>query len=308
MKKPWQFFLPLIPLGILLTILFHFSPFSGSSLSPLPSLSPASSQAQSPPSIVQYQKHSLPQTDLHTLSIPAEHLSRLTLAVADSLQTVSEFAQSSGAIAVLNAGFFDPQNQKSTSFITLQETLVADPRTNERLMENPKLTPYLDQILNRTELRRYQCQSTDPQAVIRLDIVRHQAPTPTNCQTIDAIGAGPQLLPALTLEEEAFVDRSTGRDAIGSQQANARTAIGLTSTGTLIWVLVAQKSTDPTTSGLTLEQLADWLKTQDIVQALNLDGGSSSSLYYQGQTFYGKVNGEGDRVIRPVKSVLLLKL
>jgi exopolysaccharide biosynthesis protein len=40
---------------------------------------------------------------------------------------------------------------------------------------------------------------------------------------------------------------------------------------------------------------------------MNLDGGSSSSFYYEGKTFYGKVDNEGNPLRRPVLSVLLVK-
>jgi exopolysaccharide biosynthesis protein len=41
---------------------------------------------------------------------------------------------------------------------------------------------------------------------------------------------------------------------------------------------------------------------------MNLDGGSSSSFYYKGKTFYGKVNENGNPIKRPVKSALLIQL
>jgi exopolysaccharide biosynthesis protein len=49
------------------------------------------------------------------------------------------------------------------------------------------------------------------------------------------------------------------------------------------------------------------MKTLGVNKAMNLDGGSSSSFYYDGKAFYGKVDGQGERVERSVKSVLLLK-
>ena len=71
--------------------------------------------------------------------------------------------------------------------------------------------------------------------------------------------------------------------------------------------MVAQKPENPRNSGMSLPDLAKFMEQLGVVEALNLDGGSSSSFYYQGQTFYGKVNPEGDRVQRAVKSVLVLQ-
>lgn len=57
---------------------------------------------------------------------------------------------------------------------------------------------------------------------------------------------------------------------------------------------------------MSLPELANFMKSLGVKEALNLDGGSSSSLYYQGKTFYGKVDLEGKTIKRPVKSVLVL--
>jgi exopolysaccharide biosynthesis protein len=58
---------------------------------------------------------------------------------------------------------------------------------------------------------------------------------------------------------------------------------------------------------MSLLGLADYLDRLGVMQALNLDGGSSSSFYYQGQTVYGKVDLQGNRVQRAVKSALLVQ-
>jgi hypothetical protein len=286
--------------GIILALLFHL-------LSPSPSGFIARPVAIASPVPPQYRLESLPQADVHLVTIVAPD--RVMPVISDTLETVEQFAEREGAIGfaatdrigVLNAGFFDPQNQKSTSFVTLNGELAADPRQNERLMENPNLKPYLDRILNRTELRRYRCMQLE-----RFDLARHLDPVPANCEIVDAIGGGPQLLPELTLEQEGFFDASANRDPLGSGQRNARTAIGLTREGQMIWVMVAQNDA-PDGSGMSLVELADYMKGLGVEKAMNLDGGSSSSLYWEGKAFYGKGDGQGGQVKRSVKSVLLIK-
>ncbi len=301
--------------GVLLALLFHIlSPslsFSSSVSSTKPlSLSIASSTAQ-------YRVYSLPHADVHTVLITVSDSLQASQnhpipALSNTLETVEQSAQRREAdssrypqaIAILNAGFFDPVNQKSTSYITLNKELIADPRQNERLMDNPDLFPYLDRLLNRTELRYYHCQQLE-----RFDLSRHLDPSPANCEIVDAIGGGPQLLPDLTLEQEGFFDAQGQviRDPLGSRQRNARTAVGLMPDGNMLWVMVAQKPDLLEASGMTLAELADFMKTLGVEKAVNLDGGSSSSLYYDGKAFYGKLNEQGERVERSVKSVLLLK-
>jgi exopolysaccharide biosynthesis protein len=59
--------------------------------------------------------------------------------------------------------------------------------------------------------------------------------------------------------------------------------------------------------GLSLMELAKFLQGLGVVAALNLDGGSSTALYYQGKTIHGKIDSQGNGVERPVKSVLWAK-
>lgn len=174
----------------------------------------------------EYRTTILPRSIVHTVLIPAQSAYVVTSAVSDGLETVEAFAHKSAAIAALNAGFFDPVNQQTTSHVVVNGKLAADPRQNDRLINNPDLTKYLDQILNRSEFRTYRCGT-----VTRYDITPHTAPTPKSCQLIAAIGAGPQLLPDSTAAAEGFVDIASGRDALGSTQPNARAAIGLTAAG-----------------------------------------------------------------------------
>jgi hypothetical protein len=303
-KKIWLLSCVLIGLaGSAIALLALTRTLSGPSLKPQ-TVSPASEPQPQPSLPLQYKTYSLTHSVVHTLLIPAQSSFAVIPALSRGVDTLENFAKQHGAIAVLNGGFFDPTNQKSTSYVVLQGNLAADPKLNERLINNPDLAPYLNQFFNRTEFRRYECGAT-----IRYDITPHNAPVPTDCQLIDALGAGPRLLPELTAQPEAFVDTINSeitRDPLGINQPNARTAIALTHKGDVIWVMVAQKPEAPTDSGMTFAELATFLKTLGVEQAMNLDGGSSSSFYYQGKTHYGKVDSEGYPVQRPVKSVLLV--
>lgn len=250
---------------------------------------------------IRYERRTLAESEVHILWIPSGGKFLVTPALSSNLATVSEFAQKYKATAILNAGFFDPKNQKTTSYVIQQGKIVADPRKNERLVNNPNLKPYLNQILNRSEFRRYLCGN------VRYDIALHNEPPPRGCQLVDAVGGGPGLLPEETLVQEGFVDNAKGRDALGSKQLNARTAVGMTSDGTIILLMVAQKPDAPTKSGMSLAAVADFMKSLGAETAMNLDGGSSSSLYYNGMSFYGKVDLDGNPIKRPVKSVLLVR-
>ena len=279
----------------------------------LPELPPVSAEVAenlSPLAISQsdrpnYKTYDLEQATVHVVTIPAA--TRLSIAVADELTTVEAFAQQENALVVLNGGFFDPQNGKTTSHLIRQGQNVGDPAENERLVDNPNLSQYMDQILNRSEFRRYECQTMGRTVDPQYDITLHDAPVPDGCSLYSALGAGPQLLPKDTSLAEGFTDYANGelvRDAIGSRGANARSAIALTSDKTILLIMVAQRSDAP---GLTLLEVSEFATSLGTVKLLNLDGGSSSSLYYDGQTYLARLDAEGNPIERPVKSVVVVE-
>lgn len=129
---------------------------------------------------------------------------------------------------------------------------------------------------------------------------------PSGCQLVDAIGGGPQLLPKFTAFEEGFVDPNSGRDSIGVNQRNARSAIGITRDGSVVLVMAAQKSGSPQNSGMSMQAMVSFMQRLGVEQALNLDGGSSAALVYQDQTFYGKLDKAGQPVSRAIKSAIIV--
>jgi Phosphodiester glycosidase len=224
--------------------------------------------------------------------------------LAETTLTVEQVAKQTKALAVINAGFFDPVNQKTTSTVVIDGREVANPKDNERLVNNPKLSGYLGAILNRSEFRVYQCGTQ-----VKYGIGFRFEPIPSGGQLSQAVGGGPQLLPKNTAQQEGFTDYAKGkliRDAIGGHQPNARTAIGLKPDGSVVWVMVAQ--TKVARSGMTLDELTGLMKRLGVTSALNLDGGTSSSLYAQGKAVYGKQDESGQPMKRAVKSLLLLDL
>ena len=63
----------------------------------------------------------------------------------------------------------------------------------------------------------------------------------------------------------------------------------------------------PDAPGLTLAELSDFAQTLGVTALLNLDGGSSSTLYHDGQIHTARLDAEGNSVERRVKSVLIVK-
>jgi Phosphodiester glycosidase len=265
-------------------------------------------QSSTDKSSVRYQVVTRKHHTIHTVTIP--HNSNYTVIpkVTSELKSIADFVkpEQNQTIAAINGGYFDPVNQKTTSFIIQQTKIIADPRFNERLVDNPDLKQYLGKIFNRAEFRRYSCEKS-----IRYDIQLHSTPIPKNCTLMESLGAGPSLLPQDTSVAEAFTTYQDGtkiRDAIGADSLNARSAVGITPNGDVILVMVAQKPEEPLNSGISLPKLAKFLSSLGAIKAMNLDGGSSASLYYQGQNFYGKLDQDGNEIQRPIKSILAVTI
>ena len=305
MKPIWLLSMSAIGLGAGVWVAYRLLspvPLSHAEVMPTVKTTPIAPEPAS--GAMQYKSYTLDNSTVYTLEIPMESQFLVLPAVSDTVETPAAIAQRQSAIAALNGGFFDPDNQQSTGYVVLNGNVVADPRQNMSLMQNPKLAPYLRNILNRTEFRQYQCGDRRQYA-----FALHSAAVPVGCKIVNALGGGPRLLPVMTAQQEGFTAEVNGvvvRDALGSRQPNARTAIGLTRDRSLLWVMVAQKP-GVAASGMTLQELATFMQTLGVEEAMNLDGGSSSSLYYNGKAVYGKRDESGKPIRRSVKSVLLVQ-
>ena len=92
--------------------------------------------------------------------------------------------------------------------------------------------------------------------------------------------------PALVENGNVSVDAD---DEVGRAMAsNPRTAIGIKPDGTYIFV-VSDGRTDES-EGLSLLQLAEFMKTLGAETAYNLDGGGSSTMYFNGRVVNEPVN------------------
>jgi len=189
----------------------------------------------------------------------------------------SKIVQSSKARFGVNGGYFNLSNGESTSYVALNGVVCADPTKNLALTENPKLKPFLTQIFNRSEIRFLQAGDKLPS----VQIATHNEPLPPGRVLEASLQGGPRLLPELTAEQEAFVrTEADGKrvDSIGVGRTAARTAVGLTKDGYILIVAVAGKGQDEFSSGLTLADLAKLLKNLGAVEAVNLDGGTSTTM------------------------------
>lgn len=209
--------------------------------------------------------------------------------------------QGSLAEIIINAGYFDPNNKKTVSWVTLPDGRTLNPKENERLTENSNLAPWLPAIWERSEFRTLSCDTNK----IRYEIAPHSQALPERCHQLGAVGGGPRLLPESTAEQEAFWVPAKQRDAVGYNRPDARMAIGFTEGGDLMLVMVQQPRSLKGKGGLSLPAFQAVLKELGLVEALNLDGGGSTSLWAKDiGTLYGATLPDGQAEKRKVLSVL----
>lgn len=196
---------------------------------------------------------------------------------------------------VINAGFFDPKNQKTVSYATIDEKEVLNPNDNENLINNEVLKPYLEKILNRSEFRILQ----DEKGKFIYDITQHNAPIAEGLTLKHSIQAGPMLFPELKLEEEFFVlvrDGEIISESASALHKYARTAIGIRENDVYLFIVTKE-------APMTLEEVADLARKWGMEKAMAFDGGGSTSFNSQELS----IVSEKDNTGRKLKSFLILK-
>ncbi len=209
---------------------------------------------------------------------------RLRPVLLDKTMPTSVAARKFSASAAINGGYFNLSDGASTSYVLNDGKVKADPHENKALVDNPKLKSFLGAIFDRSEIRILRKTG---QKATEIQIARHSDPLPEGFEILDSLQAGPRLLPALEAENEAFLRRQEDgsiTDSISCKKAAARSAFGITNDGYAIFLAAAGQGQDPESAGITLYELQDLMRHLGCRQAINLDGGSSTSLYVRFQS------------------------
>lgn len=185
--------------------------------------------------------------------------------------------QNHSAGAALNGGFFDVSSGLTVGYVIADGKVLADPTANRLLTNNRSLAPHLAAILNRSELRIL--EHTD--GSVSAQIAAHNDTLPAGTKLKHSLQGGPQVLPSVTAQQEAFI-RSDRRgqmvDAIQCNSWAGRTAIGITADGKVMLVCIAGGIQDGS-PGVTLQGLANFLQDLGCVSAVNMDGGGSTTMF-----------------------------
>ena len=214
---------------------------------------------------------------------------------SESLITAKEAHNRAKAKLTVNAGYFDPENQKSISYIVSDRNTVDDPLVNENLLRNPFLMRNLDKIINRTEFRVVECDNRK----FHYEIVPHKSSVDFGCNIITSAQGGPLVYPQLRLEEEGFIVKKDGqviRESCSVLHKTARTIIGLKGDDAHILIITDKHPMD-------MYEVHDYVKSLGLDRAMAFDGGSSTSMNYLNKY---SVTSIGDGAGRSVKSFLIV--
>ena len=221
---------------------------------------------------------------------------------SSNLITNREAHNNSGSLFTINTGFFDPKNQKTVSYIVNEYQTVEDPVFNTDLMLNPTLRKNLKSILNRSEFRVLDCDDK-----LRYEIASHNSKVDFLCSVKNSAQGGPQLLPTLRLEEEAFIVKDAEgniiRESASVLHKTPRTLIGIKSLPkgeqeVHVFIVTNEHPMD-------IYEARDLCAKYGLDSAMAFDGGSSTSMNYK-KIHVVSTQDSGDTG-RALKSFMIIK-
>ena len=221
---------------------------------------------------------------------------KIKVYASPGLKTISEIHRESGAKLTVNAGYFDPENQKSISYVIMDSQTYEDPMLNENLLANAFLRKNLSKILNRTEFRVVECDNNN----WKYEMVPHNSPVDFACDVKYAVQGGPLILPQLRLEEELFLVKDGDkviRESCSVLHKVARTILGLKNGELHILIITDEHPMD-------MYEVQELCKKLGFERAMALDGGSSTSMNYKDK--YSIISTKGDGAGRQLKSFILV--
>lgn len=230
---------------------------------------------------------------------------------ADGRETVSDFARRTGARVAVNAGYFRMDLDPAVHIgLLLVDRILVEPALTSVIRNQQRY------YLARAALGLHEDGSPDVAWVSsRQGILYEWSDPPHNAPevtgeppvlealpvwpVVDAVAAGPALIidgeVRITTDEEVFFGSAI-------PGVHPRTAAGVTARGELVLLVVDGRQRD--SRGVDLLELATLMHHLGCTQALNLDGGGSSTLVVDGELINRPVGGTLERQVMSALTVL----
>ena len=207
---------------------------------------------------------------LCVIEIPARSHRRLAFVHDSALTTVSDLARRTNAYAAVNGSFFDMDKGNPICYLRIG---------GQQLGEN---TPQVSDSVN----RKYYQYAVMTLAPTRLWVPDSNRQWEIQLADSDIMTAGPMLL-----HEGQYVPQRDDRTFI--TRRHNRTALGLRPDGTTL-LLVADGRFRHQAEGLSIPELQRIMRWLGCTEAINLDGGGSSTMYVHNRPHDGVVNYPSD--------------
>lgn len=227
---------------------------------------------------------------LFVIEIPARSHRRLAFVSDTALTEVSTLAERNGAFAAVNGSFFDMDAGNPVCYLRIDGKPIGENTPAKTDSVNRKYYQFASLALHGGRARL---------AVPDSNRLWENSLSDSNIMT-----AGPMLL-----RKGEMVPQRDDRTFV--TQRHNRTALGLRPDGTTLLV-VADGRFKHQAEGLTLPELELVMRWLGCTEAINLDGGGSSTMYVKGKPHGGVVNYPSDNHQhdhegqRPVSNAILL--
>lgn len=207
------------------------------------------------------------------VELPKGEASRLRFVADTILTTVSDFAQRHNAVAAINGSFYNMRTGTPICYLRIDGQTLGTNTPGRTDTLHRKYYQYATIRLLRSGKPRFRVP----------DSLRNAE---NDMKDSNLMTAGPMLL----MKGDCVPQHTEKRFVSGRHN---RSAIGLKPDGTVVLV-VADGRAKGEAEGLTLPELALVMRWLGCCDAVNLDGGGSSTLYVRGQGTDGVVNHPSD--------------
>ncbi len=221
---------------------------------------------------------------IHIVEISPASGRRLSIAYCvDTLIRTSILSEQNGAIAGVNASFFDMKYGGSVDYMRVDGKTIHQGREISR-NRNAAV------IVNKRKV-----------SMVKLDTSFHDWP---KVKGKNILVAGPMLIESFVMEDLPEIAFNVTR--------HPRTGIAQTASGTIILIAVDGRHPGKA-AGMSTKELAYLLKVLGAEEAMNLDGGGSTAMYIRGYGETGIVNYPSDNKVfdrkgeRKVANAIIIK-
>lgn len=220
---------------------------------------------------------------------PRQKHYRLHVVHSDSLEPTSQLALRSNALAAVNGSFFkmrgpDPDdNKKVNGKPVLERSKLDHNRSVVYLREDNKV---IAENIEKDHVRKRHQQGSITVNRNKVSIVKDSANInwEEHLKGEDVLSTGPVIL-------LQGINQKLPNDAFDNDR-HPRTAIGKKPDGTVVLLVVDGRAVE--SAGMSIPELQKIFRWLGCTDAINLDGGGSTTMYIKNQSFNGVVNYPSD--------------